>query len=233
LSALARQLHGQLPRLVMFDLDGTLLDSVPDLAAATDLMLEQLGREPAGVEQVRDWVGNGSLVLVRRALASSIEHASVDADEAAAAHRRFLEIYADCHALSRVYPGVRECLDWLRGQGAALGLVTNKPFRFIEPLLTEHGLHDYFAWVLGGDSLEQHKPDPAPLQWMLARADVEADQALFVGDSRSDVLAAQAAGVACIAVSYGYNHGRPVAEENPLLVLDDLRQLVDSLRGLG
>ena len=217
----------------MFDLDGTLLDSVPDLAAATDIMLEQFGRPPAGVELVRDWVGNGSLVLVRRALANNIEHAAVDAVEANAAHQRFLEIYADCHALSRVYPGARECLDWLSGQGVALGLVTNKPFRFIETLLTAHGLRDYFAWVLGGDSLEQKKPDPAPLQWMLAQAGIEAGQALFVGDSRSDVLAARAAGVACIAVSYGYNHGRPVAEEHPLLVLDDLRQLVDSLRGVG
>lgn len=233
MNSLVRQFHGQLPRLVMFDLDGTLLDSVPDLAAATDAMLVQMGREPAGVARVRDWVGNGSLVLVRRALANSIEHAEVDVAEAAAAHQKFLEIYADCHALSRVYPGVVECLDWLRGKGIALGLVTNKPCRFIAPLLAEHGLADYFQLLLGGDSLPQQKPDPAPLQWMLVRAGVTARQALFVGDSRSDVLAARAAGVPCVAVSYGYNHGRPVAAENPLLVLDDLRQLVDSLRGLG
>jgi len=111
--------------------------------------------------------------------------------------------------------------------------VTNKPFRFVAPLLAEHGLDGYFLWVLGGDSLAQQKPDPAPLQWMLAQAGVDANQALFVGDSRSDVRAACAAGVQCVAVSYGYNHGRPIAEENPALVLDDLRQLVDSLRGLG
>ena len=217
----------------MFDLDGTLLDSVPDHAAATDAMLVKMGRASAGVNRVRDWVGNGSLVLVRRALANSIEHAAVDAAEAAAAHQCFLDIYADCHALSRVYSGVTECLDWLREQGVALGLVTNKPFRFIAPLLAAHGLDNYFRWVLGGDSLAQQKPDPAPLQWMLAQASVTAQQALFVGDSRSDVLAARAAGVPCVAVSYGYNHGRPISGENPLLVLDDLRQLVDSLRGLG
>ena len=233
MSPLARQFDGQLPRLVMFDLDGTLLDSVPDLAAAIDLMLEQLDRESAGIERVRDWVGNGSLVLVRRALAGDIEHAAVDAAEAAAAHQRFLQIYADCHALSRIYPGVLECLDWLRAQGIALGLISNKPFRFIGPLLTAHGLDGYFQWVLGGDSLAQQKPDPTPLFWMLEQADFVTDQALFIGDSRSDVLAARAAGVLCIAVGYGYNHGRPIAEESPLLVLDDLRQLVDSLQGLG
>jgi len=233
LSPLAGLFDGRMPRLVMFDLDGTLLDSVPDLAAAINAMLVQMGLEPAGVARVRDWVGNGSLVLVRRALANGIEHAAVDEGYAAAAHQCFLEIYAVCHALSRVYPGVKECLDWLREQGVALGLVTNKPFRFVAPLLAEHGLDGYFLWVLGGDSLAQQKPDPAPLQWMLAQAGVDANQALFVGDSRSDVRAACAAGVQCVAVSYGYNHGRPIAEENPALVLDDLRQLVDSLRGLG
>ena len=233
MSLLAGLFDGRLPRLVMFDLDGTLLDSVPDLAAAINAMLVQMGLEPAGVARVRDWVGNGSLVLVRRALANGIEHAAVDEGYAAAAHQCFLEIYADCHALGRVYPGVKECLDWLREQGVALGLVTNKPFRFVAPLLAEHGLDGYFLWVLGGDSLAQQKPDPAPLQWMLAQAGVDANQALFVGDSRSDVRAACAAGVQCVAVSYGYNHGRPIAEENPALVLDDLRQLVDSLRGLG
>lgn len=233
MNLLARQFDGRLPQLVMFDLDGTLLDSVPDLAAAVDAMLAQLGRAPAGVERVRDWVGNGSLVLVRRALANNIEHAAVEASVAASAHQLFLSHYADCHALSRVYPGVRECLDWLREHRVMLGLVTNKPFQFIAPLLAEHGLGDYFRWVLGGDSLAQQKPDPAPLHWMLLQSGVAAAQALFVGDSRSDVQAAGAAGVPCVAVSYGYNHGRPVSAENPLMVLDDLFQLVDSLRGLG
>ena len=233
MTPLAERFAGQLPRLVMFDLDGTLLDSVPDLALAVDRMLAQLGRASAGVEQVRDWVGNGSLTLVRRALAGAQEHAQVDPAEAAAAHQLFLQAYAQCHDRSRVYPGVLECLHWLRAQGIPMGLVTNKPFRFIAPLLGRHGLVGYFNWVLGGDSLPQQKPDPAPLLWMLGEAAVEPVQALFVGDSRSDVVAARAAGVPCVAVSYGYNHGRQIAEEKPLLVVDDLRQLVDSFRSLG
>lgn len=224
---------GQMPRLVMFDLDGTLVDTAPDLAAAIDAMLVQMDLQPAGVERVRDWVGNGSLVLVRRALTNSLEHAEIGEADAASAHELFLRIYADCHALSRVYPGVLECLDWFRGKSVELGLVTNKPIRFVAPLLAEHGLANYFRWILGGDSLPLKKPDPAPLQWMLEQAAIEPAQALFVGDSRSDVMASRAAGVPCVAVSYGYNHGRPIAEENPLLVFDDLRQIVDSLRGLG
>jgi len=232
-SALRQLFAGELPRLVMFDLDGTLLDSVPDLAAAIDRMLLQLGRAPAGVGKVRDWVGNGSRVLVRRALADGLEHALISEEQAAPAHQLFLAAYADCHALSTVYPGVRECLDWLSAQGIALALVTNKPERFVAPLLEEKGLVGYFRWILGGDSLPVQKPDPAALNWVLEKAGVAASQALFVGDSRNDVLAARAAGVPCVAVSYGYNHGRPIAEEQPALLLDDLRQLVASSTVLG
>lgn len=224
---------GQLPRLVMFDLDGTLIDSVPDLAAAVDCMLVQLGRPPAGIAKVRDWVGNGSKVLVRRALAGQLEHCAVTDVLADQAHQLFLQAYANSHGLSSVYPGVRECLDWLREHGVAMALVTNKPKQFVAPLLAEVGLAEYFRWTLGGDSLPVQKPDPAALYWVLEQAAVQPAQALFVGDSRNDVLAAQAACVPCVAVSYGYNHGRPIAEENPQLVLTDLRQLVDSTRRLG
>ena len=228
MTALERLFGGALPQLVMFDLDGTLIDSVPDLAAAIDRMLVQLGRPPAGVARVRDWVGNGSRVLVRRALAGGLEHAAVGEAECAQAHPLFLAAYADCHALSTVYPGVRECLAWLRQREVPLALVTNKPLRFVGPLLAEKGLDGCFRWVLGGDSLPQQKPDPAALNWVLGEAAVAPQQALFVGDSRNDVLAARAAGVPCVALTYGYNHGRPIAEEQPALLLDDLRQLVDS-----
>lgn len=217
---------GQLPRLVMFDLDGTLVDSVPDLAAAVDKALLALGRAPAGVERVRDWVGNGARVLLRRALAGGLEHARVAEAEAEQALQLFMTAYAESHALTRVYPGVTQTLDWLRGQEIPLAIVTNKPERFVAPLLDEKGLGSYFRWIVGGDTLAQQKPDPAALLHVLRLARVEARQALFVGDSRNDVLAAKAAGVPCVALSYGYNHGRPIAEEGPLRVLDDLRQLL-------
>lgn len=223
---------GRLPRLVMFDLDGTLVDSVPDLAFAIDRMLAALGREPAGVERVRLWVGNGARVLVRRALAGGLEHDGVDAALAEQALALFMDAYAGSHALTRVYPGVREALDWLREQGVALALITNKPQRFLPELLADQGLDGYFQWRVGGDSLPQQKPDPAALHWVMAQAGVSAGEALFVGDSRNDVRAAQAAGVTCVALSYGYNHGEPIALENPARVIDDLRQLVASPEGL-
>ncbi|MBV6825728.1 phosphoglycolate phosphatase [Pseudomonas sp. PD9R] len=217
---------GSLPRLVMFDLDGTLIDSVPDLAAAVDNMLLKLGRKPAGIESVREWVGNGAPVLVRRALAGSIDHSAVDDVEAEHALEIFMQAYGESHELTVVYPGVRDTLKWLHKQGVEMALITNKPERFVAPLLDQMKIGRYFRLIIGGDTLPQKKPDPAALFFVMKMTNIPASQSLFVGDSRSDVLAAKAAGVKCVALSYGYNHGRPIAEESPTLVIDDLRKLI-------
>ncbi|MDH4560897.1 phosphoglycolate phosphatase [Pseudomonas sp. BN411] len=226
MGTLYRMFDGRLPRLVMFDLDGTLVDSVPDLAAAVDRMLVALGRPAAGVEQVREWVGNGARVLVRRALAGGLDHSTVHDSDAERGLDLFMEAYAESHALTTVYPGVAETLKWLKKQGVELALVTNKPERFVAPLLDEMKLGRYFPLIIGGDTLPQQKPDPAALLHVMHLTGVSRSEALFVGDSRNDVLAAKAAGVKCVALSYGYNHGRPIAEEEPALVVDDLRELL-------
>lgn len=232
MTRLEQLFDGMLPRLVMFDLDGTLMDSVPDLAAAVDKMLMLLGREPAGIARVRDWVGNGSRVLVRRALAGGLEHEGVSDEFADEALALFMQAYSGGHELTAVYPGVRECLDWLRERKVKLAIITNKPAQFIEPLLEEKGLAGYFDWLVGGDTLPQQKPDPAALFWVMDKAGVAPGESLFVGDSRNDVRAAKAATVRCAALTYGYNHGEPIADEHPALVLDDLRELVASAPGL-
>ncbi len=233
MSPLRELFGGELPRLVMFDLDGTLVDSVPDLAAAIDRMLLLMGRSAAGVERVRDWVGNGARVLVRRALADDLEHSGVAEEDAAQGLELFYQHYADSHSQTTAYPGVFDTLKWLKRHRVEMALITNKPERFVGPLLDEMQLGRFFRWIIGGDTLAQQKPDPAALFHVLHLAGIAPQQALFVGDSRNDVLAARAAGVACIGMSYGYNHGRPIAEENPDWVLDDLLQLVDSPQGLG
>ncbi|RMT03380.1 Phosphoglycolate phosphatase [Pseudomonas savastanoi pv. phaseolicola] len=217
---------GKLPKLVMFDLDGTLVDSVPDLAVAVDTMLAELGRPIAGLESVRAWVGNGAPVLVRRALANHLDHSGVDDELAEQGLEIFMRAYAQKHEFTVVYPGVRETLKWLQKMGVEMALITNKPERFVAPLLDEMKLGRFFRWIIGGDTMPQKKPDPAALFFVMKMAGVPASQALFVGDSRSDVQAAKAAGVACVALSYGYNHGRPIAEENPAMVIDDLRKLI-------
>lgn len=232
MTRLEQLFEGKLPRLVMFDLDGTLMDSVPDLAAAVDKMLMLLGREPAGIARVRDWVGNGSRVLVRRALAGTLQHEGVADELTDEALALFMQAYSGGHGLTTVYPGARECLDWLRERDVRLSIITNKPAQFIEPLLEEKGLSGYFQWLVGGDTLPQQKPDPAALLWVMKQAGTEPSASLFVGDSRNDVRAAKAAAVPCVGLTYGYNHGEPIANEQPTLVLDDLRELVASGSGL-
>lgn len=219
---------GQLPKLVMFDLDGTLVDSVPDLAYGVDHMLEQLGRPPAGLEKVRNWVGNGALVLVRRALAGSIEHDAVDDAEAEAALPLFMEGYAAAEGQTVRYPGALECLQELQAAGVRLGLVTNKPERFIPELLQEQQMDGFFEWVIGGDTLPRCKPEPDGLFSVMQQAGFNAEQSLFVGDSRNDILAARAAGVSCAALTYGYNYGEDVAAYQPALVIDNLQELVQA-----
>lgn len=218
-------LGGKKPKLIMFDLDGTLIDSVPDLAAATDVMLQSLGREPAGIAKVRNWVGNGAQVLVRRALTDGYEKTTISLEQENEALGLFMQAYAEVNSLTEVYSGVLESLKFLQELNIKMALITNKPARFLPNLLHEMGLANYFDWVIGGDTLPQKKPNPAGLLWVMQQAGVKADECLFVGDSKNDIQAAQAAQVASVAVSYGYNYSEPISASNPTIIVDDLREL--------
>lgn len=210
-------------RLVVFDLDGTLIDSVPDLAAAVDGALRDMALPEVGEAAVRDWVGNGSRKLVERAL-----HAVGAQDmELEAAHETFLRHYqqAPCQ-LTYVYPGVRDALEALAARDMMLGLVTNKPTAFIAPILECLGLSQYFVVMLGGDALPTKKPDPAPLLHLAERLEVVPSACLMVGDSRHDVEAGRRAGFRTLAVPYGYNHGEPVSASEPDVMVESLGELV-------
>ncbi len=221
--------EGNDPALVLFDLDGTLVDSVPDLAVAVDLMLETLDLAPAGVERVRDWVGNGAPTLVRRAL-----HGELDVSAAAFAPGQFEEAYAlflqfygeSTATLSVLYPGVSECLKGLRARGISLGIATNKPMRFTTEMLQGLGIDSYFQVVIGGDSLPTCKPDPAMLLSAIEQCGAMPVTTLMVGDSSNDIRAARAAGCKVVAVPYGYNHGEPIEASAPDLIVERLDALL-------
>ncbi|MCB1774315.1 MAG: phosphoglycolate phosphatase [Gammaproteobacteria bacterium] len=213
------------PEMVLIDVDGTLVDSVPDLAFCVDEMMVRLGREPHGEARVRDWVGNGVERLVRRALVGQLEGEPDEADFERA-YPIFLELYADNTARrSCLYAGVREGLDYLRGQGYKVGCVTNKAARFTEPLLKTLGIYDEFGIVVSGDTLTVKKPDPGPLLHAAAHFGVEPAASLMLGDSRSDVTAARAAGFQVVCMSYGYNHGEDIRAYRPDAVIDSMAEL--------
>lgn len=215
---------GQWPALIIFDLDGTLVDSAPDLTLAVDAMLQRLQRPVAGEAKVREWVGNGASVLVRRALADSADPATVaQVDEAALALAMaiFGEEYTRVNGShSRLYAGVPELLDAWAANGAQLAVVTNKPKPFTDPLLTALGIADRFALVVGGDCLSERKPHPMPLLHTVNALGVGVGNTLMVGDSRNDVLAARAAEMPVICRRDGYNHGEAIEASTPDFIFD-------------
>ncbi|WP_024327593.1 phosphoglycolate phosphatase [Thioalkalivibrio sp. AKL19] len=213
------------PRMILIDLDGTLIDSVPDLAFSVDAMMRELGLPERGEPAVRNWVGNGVERLVQRALVNDLD-GEPDAEQFARALPVFMRIYQQNTAgRSPLYPGVREGLDQLKAAGYRLGCVTNKAERFTVPLLREKGILDDFEIVVAGDALPQKKPDPAPLLHAAEKLGVEPSESLMVGDSKSDVKAARAAGFQIVCMTYGYNHGKDIRDENPDAVLDRLDEL--------
>jgi phosphoglycolate phosphatase len=216
---------GGFPQLIMFDLDGTLVDSVPDLASAVDSTLQSLDLPVAGEANVRLWVGNGASMLVERAL----KHVSpiVDSSLFDRAFAQFLINYADCLAdKSQLYSGVLETLEGLYARKIPMAIVTNKPIAFTHPLLAGLEIAHFFPTVLGGDSLPAKKPDPLPLNTLIGQYGIRPDQALMVGDSVNDILAARAAGCPVVAVPYGYNHGQSIYEAGADKVVRYLNELL-------
>jgi phosphoglycolate phosphatase len=217
------------PRMILLDVDGTLVDSVPDLQFCVDAMQRELGQPERGEARVRLWVGNGVERLVKRALTDSL-----DGEPEPALYDRaypiFLRLYAaNTSARSRLYPGIREGLDAIKARGFRLASVTNKAAQFTLPLLRDLGVHDDFELVVSGDTLPVKKPDPAPLLHAARSLGIAPRDCLMVGDSISDVTAARAAGFQIVCMSYGYNHGQDIRLAQPDAVIDALPELLPLL----
>ena len=198
---------------VLFDLDGTLLDTLPDLHAAACAMLHDLGRPPLPLEAIRGYVGRGIPNLVKRVLAGSLAAADDSSPPPQAALDCFRQHYARENGnRSTLYPGVIEGLEALKAKGIPMAVITNKAEAFTLPLLKSAGLAGYFNVVVSGDLLPKAKPDPMSLIWACGRLGVSPDDAVFIGDSINDFLAGRAAGCHVFLLPYGYNEGRDVQE---------------------
>ena len=219
-------------KLIIFDFDGTLIDSGPDLALAVNYMLKSLGFKTFSQDIIHGWIGNGAQTLVKRALVGKYD---ISEDIETKLFDKALKIFLDFYeknvcVKTIVYPNVEKTLKSLKKFGFVLAIVTNKPFAFIKPILTNLNLDSYFEYYLGGDSLSLKKPNPEPLLHICKKLSLHVEQSVMVGDSKNDIIAAQRANMQSIAVSYGYNYGEDIAIYKPDIVVDDIYEIVEILK---
>ncbi|MDU8924909.1 phosphoglycolate phosphatase [Pasteurellaceae bacterium LIM206] len=216
-------------KLIGFDLDGTLVNSLPDLALSVNSALADYGYPAASEELVLTWIGNGADILISRGVAWAAQQTgkSLTVAEQNGLKEKFSQYYGEnlCN-VSRLYPNVKITLEKLKAQGFILAVVTNKPTRHVQPVLKAFGIDHLFSETLGGQSLPAIKPHPAPLYYLCGKFGLYPHQVLFVGDSRNDIAAAHAAGCAVVGLTYGYNYNIPIAEANPDWVFDDFSNLL-------
>jgi phosphoglycolate phosphatase len=213
------------PALVVFDLDGTLVDSAPDMHRAVNLMLADVGRAPLTLPDIRSMVGDGASALIARALAAR-QCVTVDSTKAL---EQFLKHYEEePTAVTRTFPGVPETLERLQASGLSLAVCTNKPTRLTNIILERLGIERFFARVVAGDSLPFRKPDPRALLEVLSGFGTPKAATIMVGDSEVDAATAYAASVPFVLMTYGYHRG-PIHDISSIATLDHFRELATLL----
>ena len=218
-------------KLLIFDLDGTLINSALDLALSVNYMLETLGKERFSEEIIHGWVGNGALMLVKRALSGNrTADETLDNTYVEKALTIFLDYYKKnlCNA-TVPYPHVPETLHTLKEKGYTLAIVTNKPFAFVSPILKGLEMNGLFELILGGDSLKEKKPHPMPLLHICKKLNIPVEASVMVGDSKNDILAANACDMDSVGVTYGYNYGEEIGVHKPSVIIDDFGKLLKYL----
>ena len=212
--------------LIIFDLDGTLIDSVPDLTLAVNILLSHYNLAPVTIEEATPFVGNGVRVLVERALKHAMPAEKVTKELFEEALEIYFKAYKENLCVDTyLYPGVMETLKHLHNNGYTLAICTNKPMEFIEPILDELSIKQFFKYWIGGDSLPEKKPDPAPLLHIAAKMNLDVKRCIMIGDSRNDIEAAKNADIDSIGLSYGYNYNEHISEYNPTQVVDNFDEL--------
>ena len=217
--------------LVMFDLDGTLIETAPEICDAVNDTLRHFEMQEVTQQQVNDWIGHGTRELLIQALAygGKVDVAAVQVSDSLVLRAAEFDKYYQrrCGTRSRLYPQVRETLVAQRAQGVKLAVVTNKESRYTATVLDAHQLMPLLDSVVSGDTLPTKKPNPAGIESCLTRFGVPRHRALFVGDSNIDVATARNAGVAVWALPYGYNMGQPIEDCAPDRVIADCSSLLN------
>jgi len=214
--------------IVIFDLDGTLADTALDLAAALNHALKKMGRAPVPAEQVRAMVGHGARALLRKGLAATGEVSEALVEQGFPVFLDYYEAHIADH--SRPFDGVEAALGQLDALGVRRAICTNKLEGLTHSLVAALGWQDRFDAIVGGDTLPQRKPDPAPVHEAIARAG--GGRAAFVGDSINDTDAARAAGIPCIALTFGFSD-RPAEQLGAAALIDHFDQLLPALERIS
>lgn len=212
--------------LIIFDFDGTLINSIPDLALAINKMLSHYNLFPLRVKQVIPFIGNGAKILVQRSLECSMPDREVSKEFLEEAFEIYFAAYREvtCDE-TYTYPGVLETLNYLNKKDYKMVICTNKPFGFIEPILDKLSIKQFFKYWIGEDSIPEKKPNAAPLLHLANEMNTSIEKCIMVGDSKNDILAAQNAGMENIGVTYGYNYNENIADYKPTLVVDNFADL--------
>jgi len=222
----------QQKNILLFDLDGTLVDSAPDLALALNKTLQDLNFAKFDETTIRRWVGNGAKILIERALLNAAENnRQLDPALVNDALAIFLQHYQNGLCVnSALYSDVKEGLMLLKASGFRLAVITNKAEALISPILAGLGIGGLFEILIGGDTLTEKKPHPAPLNYALQQLKVSAEQCLMIGDSKNDILSAKAANITSVGLTYGYNYGEDIAGYQPDFCFDNFNELLAALQ---
>ena len=221
---------------MMFDLDGTLADTVPQLHEAVCYALEQVNHPKISIADTRNYVGNGADLLMARALTRNNDAtlADVDATLLKTARMAFNEYYAihfDCS--NSLFDGVVETLTYLKQLKIKLSVVTNKPNRFVESILVSANLLKFFDFYLGSEVIDAKKPNPEPLFYVCQKLNVKPGRAVMVGDSYNDIEAAHNAQMESIALTYGYNRGRDIRDSHPSYLFSRFEQIAQLIKRIA
>lgn len=218
--------------LIIFDMDGTLIDSAPSLAFAINYMLKELNKEGISLNRVRDFIGKGSEILVKRALLNRVDIDDIEFNEQEFknAHKILLDFYGkNLNAKTTLFPNTKETLEKLQKK-YKIALVTNKPHQFVNEILEHFKIDSYFDYILGASDKLAKKPEPDMLIESCKYFNIEAKDAVMIGDSNNDILAAKSANIDTIAVTYGYSN-EDISSLEPTVIVDRLEQIPEVLNG--